>query len=276
MEKDPQLTFGAIFADLEKTLRESDKSKRVEFYTHDEGWKNKLICGDSLQVMESLAHYEKLRGEVQMIYIDPPYGIKFGSNWQVSTGNRDVKDGKLEDTTREVEQIKAFRDTWKDGINSYLAYLRDRLVVARDLLTGSGLRVPGPGDGDGARPAEGDREGPVLQRVYRDAAHGAVRGRAEREFPGGGAGPAGCGRLAGDAGGDVRAGRGAAGPGRGRDHGAVAGLVAPARGRDDVAGVRPAGRRRPGEVVAVGVPGYPRFQLAEAMFSQVRLLLRLT
>jgi adenine-specific DNA-methyltransferase len=88
--------------------------------------------------MASLAEKENLRGKVQMIYIDPPYGIRFGSNWQVSTGKREVKDGKLEDATREVEQIKAFRDTWEDGINSYLAYLRDRLTVARDLLTESG------------------------------------------------------------------------------------------------------------------------------------------
>ncbi len=110
----------------------------VEYYQHDANWSNRMILGDSLQVMASLAEKENLRGKVQMIYVDPPYGIKFGSNWQVSTGKRDVKDGKLEDTTREVEQIKAFRDTWELGIHSYLAYLRDRLVVARDLLTGSG------------------------------------------------------------------------------------------------------------------------------------------
>ena len=88
--------------------------------------------------MASLAEREKLRGKVQMIYIDPPYGIKFGSNWQVSTRKRDVKDGKVEDAAREAEQIKAFRDTWELGIHSYLSYLRDRLVVARDLLTESG------------------------------------------------------------------------------------------------------------------------------------------
>ena len=97
-----------------------------------------MILGDSLQVMASLAEREKLRGKVQMVYIDPPYGIKFGSNWQVSTRKRDVKDGKLEDAAREAEQIKAFRDTWELGIHSYLSYLRDRLLVARDLLTGSG------------------------------------------------------------------------------------------------------------------------------------------
>src|SRR5215471_16413141 len=110
----------------------------VEYYQHHANWSNRMILGDSLQVMASLAEKENLRGKVQMIYIDPPYGIKFGSNWQVSTGKRDVKDGKIEDTTREVEQIKAFRDTWEDGINSYLAYLRDRLTVAHDLLTDSG------------------------------------------------------------------------------------------------------------------------------------------
>jgi len=97
-----------------------------------------MILGDSLQVMASLAEKENLRGKVQMIYIDPPYGIKFGSNWQVSARKRDVKDGKLEDAAREAEQIKAFRDTWELGIHSYLSYLRDRLLVARELLTESG------------------------------------------------------------------------------------------------------------------------------------------
>ena len=97
-----------------------------------------MILGDRLQVMASLAEREKLRGKVQMVYIDPPYGIKFGSNWQVSTRKRDVTDGKLEDAAREAEQIKAFRDTWELGIHSYLTYLRDRLVAARELLTESG------------------------------------------------------------------------------------------------------------------------------------------
>ena len=97
-----------------------------------------MILGDSLNVMASLAEREALRGKVQMIYIDPPYGIKFGSNWQVSTRKREVKDGKIEDASREVEQIKAFRDTWELGIHSYLTYLRDRLTVARELLTSSG------------------------------------------------------------------------------------------------------------------------------------------
>ena len=97
-----------------------------------------MILGDSLLVMTSLAEKEGLKGKVQMIYLDPPYGIKFGSNWQVSTRKRDVKDGKAEDATRQPEQIKAFRDTWELGIHSYLAYLRDRLVVARELLTETG------------------------------------------------------------------------------------------------------------------------------------------
>ncbi len=110
----------------------------VDFYHHEQHWSNRMILGDSLMVMNSLAEKEGLKGKVQMIYLDPPYGIKFGSNWQVSTRKRDVKDGKAEDTTRQPEQVKAFRDTWQLGIHSYLAYLRDRLTVARELLTESG------------------------------------------------------------------------------------------------------------------------------------------
>ena len=110
----------------------------VEFYQHELHWSNRMILGDSLLVMNSLAEKERLKGKVQMIYIDPPYGINFGSNWQVSTRKRDVKDGKAEDTTRQPEQVKAFRDTWKLGIHSYLAYLRDRLVISRDLLSETG------------------------------------------------------------------------------------------------------------------------------------------
>jgi adenine-specific DNA-methyltransferase len=110
----------------------------VDFYHHEQNWTNRMILGDSLLVMTSLAEKEGLKGRVQMIYMDPPYGIKFGSNWQVSTRKRDVKDGKIEDATRQPEQIKAFRDTWKLGIHSYLSYLRDRLVVARELLAESG------------------------------------------------------------------------------------------------------------------------------------------
>ena len=115
-----------------------DEEAKLEFYEHDQHWSNRMILGDSLQVMASLAEREALRGKVQCIYFDPPYGIKFGSNWQPSTRSRDVKDGNDAHLTREPEQIKAFRDTWKDGIHSYLSYLRDRLTVARDLLTDSG------------------------------------------------------------------------------------------------------------------------------------------
>lgn len=111
---------------------------RTEFYQHEGHWQNRMILGDSLQVMASLAEREGLRGKVQCIYFDPPYGIKFNSNFQWSTASRDVKDGKTEHITREPEQVKAFRDTWQDGIHSYLTYLRDRLMVARDLLTESG------------------------------------------------------------------------------------------------------------------------------------------
>ena len=111
---------------------------RTEFYQHDQNWSNRMILGDSLQVMASLAEREGLRGKVQCIYIDPPYGIKFNSNFQWSTTSRDVKDGKVGHITREPEQVKAFRDTWRDGLHSYMTYLRDRLTVARDLLTESG------------------------------------------------------------------------------------------------------------------------------------------
>ena len=115
-----------------------DDNSKTEFYQHDANWSNRMILGDSLQVMASLAEREGLRGKVQCIYMDPPYGIKFNSNFQWSTTSRDVKDGKAEHITREPEQVKAFRDTWRDGIHSYLTYLRDRLTVARDLLTESG------------------------------------------------------------------------------------------------------------------------------------------
>ncbi|WP_175867952.1 site-specific DNA-methyltransferase [Burkholderia diffusa] len=111
---------------------------RTEFYQHEGHWQNRMILGDSLQVMASLAEREGLRGKVQCIYFDPPYGIKFNSNFQWSTTSRDVKDGNAGHITREPEQVKAFRDTWRDGIHSYLTYLRDRLMVARDLLTESG------------------------------------------------------------------------------------------------------------------------------------------
>ena len=121
-----------LFADFNGIPKGVDKT---EFYQHDQNWSNRMILGDSLQVMASLAEREGLRGKVQCIYIDPPYGIKFNSNFQWSTTSRDVKDGKTDHITREPEQVKAFRDTWRDGIHSYLTYLRDRLTVARDLLT---------------------------------------------------------------------------------------------------------------------------------------------
>jgi adenine-specific DNA-methyltransferase len=124
-----------LFSDFNGIPKGADKT---EFYQHDQNWSNRMILGDSLQVMGSLAEREGLRDKVQCIYIDPPYGIKFNSNFQWSTTSRDVKDGKAEHITREPEMVKAFRDTWRDGIHSYLTYLRDRLTVARDLLTDSG------------------------------------------------------------------------------------------------------------------------------------------
>jgi len=124
-----------LFADFNGIPHGVDKT---EFYQHDQNWTNRMILGDSLQVMASLAEREGLRGKVQCIYFDPPYGIKFNSNFQWSTTSRDVKDGDSSHITREPEQVKAFRDTWRDGIHSYLTYLRDRLVVARDLLAESG------------------------------------------------------------------------------------------------------------------------------------------
>jgi adenine-specific DNA-methyltransferase len=124
-----------LFSDFNGIPKDADKT---EFYAHDQNWTNRMILGDSLQVMASLAEREGLRGRVQCIYFDPPYGIKFNSNFQWSTTSRDVKDGKADHITREPEQVKAFRDTWRDGIHSYLTYLRDRLTVARDLLTDSG------------------------------------------------------------------------------------------------------------------------------------------
>jgi len=128
-DKEPELTLFDDFNGLD------DFDKKVDFYHWDQHWSNRLILGDSLLVMTSLAEKEGLKGKVQMIYLDPPYGIRFGSNWQVSTRKRDVKDGKIDDATRQPEQVRAFRDTWRLGIHSYLAYLRDRLVVARELLT---------------------------------------------------------------------------------------------------------------------------------------------
>jgi adenine-specific DNA-methyltransferase len=115
----------------------ADFAQKVDFYHHEQNWTNRMILGDSLMVMTSLAEKEGLKGKVQAIYLDPPYGIKFKSNWQVSTRKHDVGD-KAEDATRQPEQVRAFRDTWRLGIHSYLAYLRDRLAVALDLLTETG------------------------------------------------------------------------------------------------------------------------------------------
>lgn len=124
-----------LFSDFNGIPKGADKT---EFYAHDQNWSNRMILGDSLQVMASLAEREGLRGKVQCVYFDPPYGIKFNSNFQWSTTSRTVTDGKADHITREPEQVKAFRDTWRDGIHSYLTYLRDRLTVARDMLHESG------------------------------------------------------------------------------------------------------------------------------------------
>ncbi len=124
-----------MFGDFNGIPAGADKT---DFYAHDQNWTNRMILGDSLQVMASLAEREGLRGKVQCVYLDPPYGIKFNSNFQWSTTSRDVKDGNRDHISREPEQVKAFRDTWRDGINSYLTYLRDRLTVARDLLAPTG------------------------------------------------------------------------------------------------------------------------------------------
>ncbi len=134
-QHDAGLITADLFADFNGIPKGVDKT---EFYQHDQNWSNRMILGDSLQVMASLAEREGLQGKVQCIYFDPPYGIKFNSNFQWSTTSRDVKDGNTGHITREPEQVKAFRDTWRDGIHSYLTYLRDRLTVARDLLADSG------------------------------------------------------------------------------------------------------------------------------------------
>ena len=145
----------AILEDLPRAAREEDETaprlyytdfnggpkefeQKVDFYKFDNNWSNRLILGDSLMVMASLAEKERLKGKVQTIYLDPPYGIKFGSNWQVSTRKREIKDGRPEDASRQPEQVKAFRDTWELKVHSYLAYLRDRLSLARELLTETG------------------------------------------------------------------------------------------------------------------------------------------
>ena len=129
---------GPVQLGLFEEERQEPLRNAIEFYKHKHGWTNRLIAGDSLLVMNSLLEKEGLAGKVQMIYIDPPYGIKYGSNFQPFVNKRDVKDGKDEDLTAEPEQIKAFRDTWELGIHSYLTYLRDRLLLARELLAESG------------------------------------------------------------------------------------------------------------------------------------------
>lgn len=132
VSNEPQVDMFADFNGL------PNQDAKTEFYAHDAHWANRMILGDSLAVMASLAEREGLRGKVQCIYFDPPYGIKFNSNFQWSTTSRDVKDGNTQHITREPEQVKAFRDTWRDGIHSYLTYLRDRLTAARDLLNETG------------------------------------------------------------------------------------------------------------------------------------------
>ena len=139
-EEAPAYQFN-LFNDF-NGLEDNDFARKLDFYSHDTEsqphWSNRLILGDSLLVMNSLAEKERLKGRVQMIYIDPPYGIRFGSNWQVSTRKHSVREGRAEDITRQPEQIRAFRDTWQLGIHSYLTYLRDRLITARELLTETG------------------------------------------------------------------------------------------------------------------------------------------
>ena len=124
-----------LFADFNGLPEGADKTA---FYQHDARWSNRMILGDSLQAMASLSEREGLRGNVQCIYVDPPYGIRFNSNFQWSTTSRDVRDGDRKAITREPEQVRAYRDTWRDGVHSYLTYLRDRLTAARDLLADSG------------------------------------------------------------------------------------------------------------------------------------------
>ncbi len=132
-EEQEKYTQTSLFEEQKKPLREA-----IEFYKHKENWSNRLIAGDSLLVMNSLIEKEGMSGKVQMVYFDPPYGIKYGSNFQPFVNKRDVKDGKDEDLTSEPEMIKAFRDTWELGIHSYLTYLRDRLLLAKDMLHESG------------------------------------------------------------------------------------------------------------------------------------------
>lgn len=132
-KKEEAPTQMSLFEEQKKPLREA-----IEFYKHKENWSNRLIAGDSLLVMNSLLEKEGMGGKVQMVYFDPPYGIKYGSNFQPFVNKRDVKDGSDNDLTTEPEMLKAFRDTWELGIHSYLTYMRDRLLLAKDLLSESG------------------------------------------------------------------------------------------------------------------------------------------
>jgi adenine-specific DNA-methyltransferase len=132
-KRDKQMEL-QLFADPQLSITD----RLLKAYEHRDKWTNRLILGDSLIVMNSLLHYENLGGQVQMIYVDPPYGVKFGSNFQPFVRKRDVKHNDDGDMTREPEMVKAYRDTWEVGIHSYLAYIRDRLLVARELLSDSG------------------------------------------------------------------------------------------------------------------------------------------
>ena len=136
--KSPQLDLFSINELFGNALEKDELEKIGEYYQHQDGWTNRLVQGDSHLVMTSLLEREGMAGQVQTIYFDPPYGIKYGGNWQIKLNNRDVKDGNDEALTGEPEQIKAFRDTWELGIHSYLSYLRDRLLIAKELLTESG------------------------------------------------------------------------------------------------------------------------------------------
>ena len=127
-----------LFESFGNGLNLDEIEKVSEYYKHADGWSNRIIQGDSLLVMTSLLEREGMAGKIQTIYIDPPYGIKYGSNWQMKLNNRNVKDGDDTDLTGEPEQIKAYRDTWELGIHSYLSYLRDRLLISKELLTESG------------------------------------------------------------------------------------------------------------------------------------------
>jgi len=137
-EKSQQLDLFSVNELFGNALEKDELEKVSEYYQHQDGWTNRLIQGDSHLVMASLLEREGMVGQVQTIYFDPPYGIKYGGNWQIKLNNRDVKDGSDEALTGEPEQIKAFRDTWELGVHSYLSYLRDRLLIAKELLTDSG------------------------------------------------------------------------------------------------------------------------------------------